>query len=589
MFNKYYQDELAFLRELGREFAQAYPAIAPMLSDRGGDPDVERLLEGVAFLTGRIRQKLDDEIPEAIHAISSLLFPHLVRPLPCCTILEITPLPNVLRERHMVAAGTEFGSVDVDGTQCRFSSSVACELVPWVIDDVRLEPLPGNRQQLRLEIRIPMGLPVGEIAPEKTRIHFAGDARSSLGLLMWCHEHLEDIALIESKPTGGAEKELSLGKGALSRVGFDDGEALLPFGDNAFPGFRLLEEYYVLPAKFAFVDVKGLKRAAELNKEIGRFGLAFRFNAPISSVPRVTRDMVKLHCVPITNIFATTADPIRLNVRREEFLVRPAGLPGQHGEVYHLKKVEAITRTAAQRIDIPSFFDFSHAGAMGRKESIFYSTHIVPSVVGDGADVTISFGTPEDTGVLPEAEVVSIDMLATNRKLANALRAGEISVATPTSPAVASFKNLTAVTPHVPPPLGRQLQWRVLAHAAMGLRSLTEPDVLRAVLDVYNLHAIVDRQAARANELRVAALKDVRVKPTERLFRGAPVRGVAIEVDCDEAGFAGDGDLHLFGAVLDQFFASYVSLNSFSRTTVHGVTSKLRFTWPARSGSLTML
>jgi len=32
MFNKYYQDELTYLRDLGREFAAAYPAIAPMLA-----------------------------------------------------------------------------------------------------------------------------------------------------------------------------------------------------------------------------------------------------------------------------------------------------------------------------------------------------------------------------------------------------------------------------------------------------------------------------------------------------------------------------------------------------------------------------
>ena len=41
MFNKYYQDELSYLRELGKEFAAAYPAIAPMLAETGGDPDVE--------------------------------------------------------------------------------------------------------------------------------------------------------------------------------------------------------------------------------------------------------------------------------------------------------------------------------------------------------------------------------------------------------------------------------------------------------------------------------------------------------------------------------------------------------------------
>jgi type VI protein secretion system component VasA len=64
MFAKYYQDELAWLREMGTELAAARPEMARFLAEPGADPDVERLLEGFAFLTGRIRQKLDDEFPE---------------------------------------------------------------------------------------------------------------------------------------------------------------------------------------------------------------------------------------------------------------------------------------------------------------------------------------------------------------------------------------------------------------------------------------------------------------------------------------------------------------------------------------------
>ena len=123
MFNKYFQDELAYLRELGREFSQAYPTLAPMLADRGVDPDVERLLEGVAFLTGRIRQKLDDEIPEFLQSLGALLFPHLMRALPSASILEITPVANALREAHLVKAGTEFASVPIDGLPWTYGSS----------------------------------------------------------------------------------------------------------------------------------------------------------------------------------------------------------------------------------------------------------------------------------------------------------------------------------------------------------------------------------------------------------------------------------------------------------------------------------
>lgn len=588
MFGKYYQDELAFLREMGREFAQAYPALAPMLADRGADPDVERLLEGVAFLTGRIREKLDDELPEAIHAITNLLFPQLVRPLPGATILEITPLPNVLREPHRVEAGTEFASIPVDGTSCVFRSTAPCDLAPWTIEDVRLEQLPAGRQQLRVEMKVQLGLPVTQVAPERVRLHLAGESRAALALLMWIHQHTDEVVLIESKASRFDEREVRIGKRALHAVGFEEDESLLPFPRAAFPGFRLLQEYYTLPAKFAFVDVEGVGRVAELDPEIARFAIAFRFDAPVPHDVRVNRDSVKLHCVPVVNIFATTAEPIRLDPARERFPVRVAGLSPAHGEIYSIERAECVGRGTGKRTPVHSFYEFSHVGAAAAGR-IFYTTHVEPSVVGEGADIFISFNTPEDSGTVIENDVVSLDILATNRQIASALRAGEVSVATASSPAVATFRNIVAVSPHVPPPLGRELQWRVVAHASMGLRSLTEPEVLRAVLDVYNLHAIVDRQAGRANELRLSSLKDVRVSASERLYRGSAIRGVDIEIDVDERGFVGDGDVFLFGSILEQFFASYVSLNSYARTSVVGVQSKVRYAWPARSGSLTLL
>ncbi len=588
MFNKYFQDELAYLRELGREFAGAYPALAPMLADRGGDPDVERLLEGVAFLTGRVRQKLDDEIPEVIHGLASLLFPHLIRPLPAATIMEMTPLPGVLRERMLVPSGAEFASIEVDGTSCRFQSAWACELSPWAIEEIRLELLPRGRQQLRIAFRVLGGAPIGAAAPAKTRLYLAGDQRSQLGLLMWIHEHLDDVVLLNESVPGKA-REVSLGKKSVTHAGFAEDEALLPFGRMSFPGYRLLEEYYVLPQKFAFIDVAGMARAEELDKAVTQFVLALRFDAPFKDAPSSLHDAVKLHCVPVVNIFETSSDPIRLNIAREKFLVRPAELPPGHAEVYALTRVQTIPAGTTDRVIIPSFYDFSHAVNSTDETRTFYTMHLEPSVVSDGVDVLLSFGTPEDAGQLPDADVVSVDLLATNGKLASALRAGEISVPTPSSPAAATFKNLLAVTPHVSPPIGRELQWRVVAHAAMGLRSLTELEVLRSALDVYNLHALVDRQAARANELRVAAVHEIRVKPSERLYRGSLVRGVSIDIDLDESGFVGDGDLYLFSAILEQLYASYVSLNSFSKTTITGVNSKIKFVWPARTGNLTLI
>ena len=584
-FTSYYQDELVYLRELGREFAQAHPALAPMLAEKSGDPDVERLLEGVAFLTGRVRQKLDDELPQAIQGIAQLLYPDFVRPVPAAAILELTPLPNVLRERVVVREGTEFASVEVDGTQCIFRSSTDCELVPWMIEDVRISALPGGKHELRIDMKVPLAIPFAQIGTDRLRLHFSGDVRTSLGLLMWLHQSAEAVAVATRVP-GGAEREVSLGRAAIRVVGFDEREALLPSTETSSPGPRLVEEYYMLPAKFAFVDVEGLSRIAEIDPRATRFSVAIRFDAPPSADVRLTRDTVKLHCVPIVNLFATSAEPIQPSLTRREYLVKPSGFAPAQAEVYTITGAQAIESASGVRAEVTSFFDFAHAG--GAAERPFYSTYVRPSVVGEGTETMISFGTAKDAGVIPNADVVSIDVLATNRTLPRALRAGEISSATASSPALATFRNLSAPTPYVPPPFGRDLQWRVVAHAAMGLSSITDVNVLRAALDVYNFQARVDAQAARANELRLAALLNVRVKSAEQLHRGAPIRGLGIELELADGGFAGAGDMFLFGSVLERFFASYVSINSFSRVVAQGSPSRQRFSWPARSGSLTL-
>jgi type VI secretion system protein ImpG len=587
-FAQYFHDELTYLRTSGRAFAQAFPALAPMLAEHGGDPEVERLLEGLAFLTARVRQRLDDDFPEVAHGIAQTLFPHLARPLPSASILELTPLPNVLRERAIVRRGTEFDSVPVDGTPCHFTSTFDCEIVPWVIDDCRLESGLRGRTQLRVTIRVPSGVPAAQFGAEKVRFHLAGDTRASLGLLAAVLQHATDISLVEGRGEPEA-RSVSLGRGVLRPVGFDLEEALLPACEGVFPGFRLLTEFHALPVNFAFFDVGGLLRLRELDPRASSFSIVVAFDGPLPPDVRVGPESVKLHCVPIVNVFPTTAEPIRVDPARSRYLLRPAGLRQHEGEVYAVRAVEALTSGEGGRLKIPSFYAFDGGSAgRGAGRALAYATHTRPNTVGDGSDTLLDL-VGGDLAEELSVEALSIDLLATNGALASALRPGEIVKATPSSPPFATFKNIVPVSLHVSPPAGRELQWRAVAHAAMNLRAATEVAVIRGLLEVYDLPAIVDKQAARARELRAAALLGVDVTPAERLFKGVPVRGIDILIRVDERAFRGDGDLFLFGAVLAEFFAGYVSINSFARTSIEGVPSKVRFSWPARSGTTSLV
>jgi len=63
---------------MGKEFAQSHPKIASRLdltSLQTKDPYVERLLEGFAFLTARIKLRMDAQYPEFTQNLLGLLYP----------------------------------------------------------------------------------------------------------------------------------------------------------------------------------------------------------------------------------------------------------------------------------------------------------------------------------------------------------------------------------------------------------------------------------------------------------------------------------------------------------------------------------
>jgi type VI secretion system protein ImpG len=261
-FNKYYQEELLYLREMGEEFARAYPKLAPFLVRKGNDPDVERVLEGFAFIAGRIRQKLDDELPELTHTLISLLWPHFLRPIPSMSILQFSPVANAVSEKKVIPKGVEVDSVPVDGTPCRFQTSSPVDLYPIALADLEVQST-GTTSTLRLTFQLNAGSAIDSMGLDKLRLYLHGELNISTSLYLWFFRHLSKITV---QPAGAkkTEKKFTLPPNKVQAVGFSELEDLIPYPGNSFSGYRLLQEYFCLPQKFLFLDVHGLQPVAQL-------------------------------------------------------------------------------------------------------------------------------------------------------------------------------------------------------------------------------------------------------------------------------------------------------------------------------------
>lgn len=618
MFDKYYQDELTYLRDLGREFAHEYPALARTLGQTSRDPDVERLLEGVAFLTGRVRQKLDDEVPEIIHAVASLLFPHLLRPVPAATILELVP-NNSVRNRQIVPAEAEFSTKKgkADNPPCIFSSTTPCEVMPWKLDAIRLQAGRNDKPSLSFTLNLVAGVTLGQLAPERVRLHVTEETRIALMLTYFVVERYKSVSLTANTPGAKSAAVYTLERGARSswvnsdtppirHVGFEDDEALLPLIGHVMPGFRLVEEYFMLPNKFAFFEIQGLQKIAAMAPKATSLEINIEFSSRPPLAHTLKSDCLRLHCVPAVNVFKTTARNITVDCGRDSYLLRPENLAPDQGSVYAILDVVGRERGSGKKIPVKPFFDFAHVA--DPDNSLTYVAHWQYGTIRDEieqrlrlswaeleqarhnrAEQRLSIDRPGSDRELDIDLVLSIALLATNGRLCSEIGIGEVCEKTPNSPTFAEFRNLSVPTPYVPVPLGNELHWRVIAHISTGLRTLADPKVLRAALQIYNLHGLVDRQSARAAELRIEAIRSVSLSRAERLSRGAIVRGIAIEVELDESSFEGEGDMYVFSAVLDRLFASYVPINSFAETTVTGQSSRVRTAFAAKYGGVEII
>ncbi len=572
MLNRYDLQELAALRDLGKEFAETNPAIASMLSGPTADPDVERLLEGVAFLTALVREKLDDDFPEIVHDLVQLIWPHYLRPVPASSIVAFTPKPS-LKQALDIAAGVQLASVPIAGTTCLFKTCYDVQVQPLVLQQASFREQPGKPAAVVLQFEL-KGVPLKKWQAGHLRLHLAGDYPDATDRYYLLRRYLKRIVFTEPD----SKHTFSLTPDHLKPVGLSPDSGSIPYPGNSFPGYRLLQEYFNLPNNFLFLDVTGIE------KWTGRgdgttFEVSFELDKLPFSPPRIrTQDFV-LFATPVINLFPYEADPIRLDHKRTEYRITSSGGNVDHFQIYSVDKVVGYIQGSATIRDYKHFDHFNRDLASG----LVYNVTQKKSPSRRKTDIYLSVAYPLEAGP-PLSETLSIDVTCTNGTLPEKIQVGDISQPTDSSPELVEFTNITPPSSEVLPPLGSNLLWRLLAHLSLNYISLASTDNFKSLLGLYLFPDNQDRSALIANQKRIAGIESIQSKGTDRLVSGLLLRGREITCKARSDYFASQGDLYLFGSVLNEFFAVYASLNSYTHFILKETLSGDTFTWPAKIG-----
>jgi type VI secretion system protein ImpG len=586
---RYYEAEMRYLRESGKEFARAHPDRARALNlDRVGDRDpyVERLYEGFAFLTGRLRQKLDDELPELTEGLVSLLWPHYLRMIPSLSIVELIPVSGNLQKTEVVPAGVSVRSAPIAvppvagamGTsktvQCLYRTTQSVPLQPIAITHAG----PAVRHDGRAVIRLGFALG-GEANRKETdlsrlRLYLNAELPTAFAMHLALTRQTDSVAWRIPEVRDG--EAVPLAGVTLEPAGFSTEERLWPKADAAFSGYQLLLEYFTFREKFLFVDLCGLD-IARLPETSTRFELEIVLTHAYPADQRFTADNVRLFCTPVINLFELDAEPIVIDHHETEYRVVPAGHQGEHVETYSVDAIEALDKKTAERYEYVPFATFRHRGGMLRHEAPerYFHARVRPGVSGlHETWITLGGHAWETMDTLPE-ESLSLRVTGTNGMLPRkGLHEASIAELAASTPSVAGVKNLVAPTLPLYPPTGDRFQWRVLSHFAPNFLSMMDAEMLRGALALY------DWTNDELNRRRLAGILWVSEELLEEVSGGSVDRGVLIEVTLDSHAFAGEGDVMLFGELLHRFFAQYAEINLFTKLSIVSLPSQARTDWP---------
>ncbi len=576
----HYNRELDALRNLAGQFAEANPKIAGRLrlaGDTVDDPHVERLLEGVAFLSARAQQRLDDEFPEITDALLGVLYPHYLAPVPSAAIVQFACKPDV-RVPVIVPSGTLLDTDPIRGEPCRFRTAYDTTLWPVTIESVRLTGLPLNApvnprvQGARSSLRIVLQLADPEASfPELgiagLRFFLRGPSEQSLLLYELLCGHTIGVALADNP---NDPRPTLLSASVVQPAGFAPEQALYPWSARSFSGFRLLTEYFALPEKFLFVDVEQLD-ARTLIHEGKRLELYIYFDLGVPELERrLQPDCLALGCTPMVNLFARKCEPIRLDHQRTEYQIVPHNRRQQALELWSIEQVREMGDDGTTRPWRP--FYRHPAEPQADEPAGFYMAMRRDSVGGiPGTDVFLAPFDPRLSVDRPAEAVLSIDAICSNRDLPGQLPFGGGQPAlhlVDGISSIAAITCLTAPTPSWRAPLREHRSWRLVSHLSLGHLSIVggpaAADSLREVLRLYDFRDTSETRAAINALLGVQSSGATARVPGAR--PGSFCRGLDVTLEFDARGWETAG-LFLLASVLERFLALHATVNAFVRST----------------------
>src|SRR3989338_4154388 len=582
-FVGYYQKELSYLREAGLEFSKAYPALGKelgLLDTTSADPHVERLIESFAFLTARMNQEIQDQLPDIAHHLLEELYPPFVEMRPACGIAQfnLDVSKNFSSSGVLIEKSSPLWALGEKDQHCKFQTVYPLTLWPVTLNPLALSscqlydflPLSDHgKRALVVRLSFPFDSPKN-LKMDHLTFHLSGDFFQALALYEAFFSD-QSLKIYVKDEHGTIHKDFK-----FLPKGFDKSETLAPHANVGHVGYELLLDYFHFPQKYLFFDLKGPWSNLE-GKEIE---IIIPLGKSDFLTPDALSNALSIGTTPIINLFKKTADPIKLDHKSLNYRLSPDQRRETTTEVFRVLEAYSILNPQDDPKPLAPFYHFSYKTLDSSmfwiaKREASWQEHL------PGSSIYLNFVDKKFNPLKNTQETIYVKTLCTNRFLSESLSAKTKLYYDQTLPVSSIVLRDKPVNQHYAPKSGETL-WRLVGLLKSYHRPLLEHEnALSTLKEMLGLFCTSFKQGEQELQT-LTGLNCTRV--TKRLgkeaWRGF-VEGLRVDLTVNRTLEAGQKSF-LFASVLRHFFAQTIALGGFVELCFKSQDSKDEsITWQA--------
>lgn len=564
---RYYERELAYVRRAMTAFAQRHPEQAAKLHiDQNSieDPNINRLIDGMALLTAKTEERLDNRFPEIVQGLLSTLYPGYNQILPSYTALHLDAAAEDLSEALFLPANSPVTVTTPDGKECRFNTVDSLSVQPYSLSVVTAQTAPFVNKpasvrnaeaviQLKLNCADPEAS-FSQLDVEHFDFYVRGFEQNSASLIELLLTQTEAIVLSD----GFDQQQVSLPASQMvSRIA-DPAFNWLPRYGNQFTGFDMLRDYFTYPDKAAYFRITDMGRSMRRIDSAEMLISFYVRELPAEFLRLFSTEVFSLNTVPALNLFLQPGEPLNYDFSKLSMPVMADSDADSNLEVVSVDAVREIhsdgeyplrplyKSSYRQPVDARQWQTLQRWDKLGKR-------HMQLTLNCQSSDLQ------QDNIVL------ALDLWCCNGRQPCVIKAGTVVESLASVDLPGELKVLRAPSaPHYPE-LDESLNWRFIALLNANFASLLQTDepaaALQQVLALCN-HRHSSRQA---DSIKTVTYQQ-QVAPMTICGQNIFAPGTEVKVQLDANIMSGQSAV--FAAVLNGFYQQFCSFDRFIQVDV---------------------